>query len=47
MGCVNLMFALLVPAALAPLVLTLLWGERKAARKDLVDRASGIEHSKP
>ena len=30
------MFAILVPAALCPLIVTLFWGERKAARLGLV-----------
>ena len=31
------MFAIMVPASLAPLILTLLWAERKAQRLGLVD----------
>ena len=31
------MFAILVPAALTPLILTLFWGERKAKRLGLIE----------
>ncbi|KAI0742109.1 MFS general substrate transporter [Daedaleopsis nitida] len=34
------MFAILVPAALTPLILTLLWGERQAKKRGLVSVAS-------
>ncbi|EIN05327.1 MFS general substrate transporter [Punctularia strigosozonata HHB-11173 SS5] len=39
------MFAILVPLALSPLVLTLLWAERKAKKRGLVDPALGVGSS--
>lgn len=35
------MFAILVPVALSPLIITLVWAERKAKRLGLVPRTSG------
>jgi hypothetical protein len=41
-GFTDAMFAILVPLALAPLVLTLLWAERSAKRRGLVDPSLGV-----
>ena len=39
------MFAILVPAALSPLIVTLFWAEQKAKRLGLVPAPSKLEHS--
>ena len=46
-SCVDGMFAILVPAALTPLILTLFWGERQARKLGLVDTSPPREDIVP